>query len=75
MSVKIRFELIENNVSSSQLLLEVMAIEELGILEKQMLIGLLIEVDGKSYKVVNQIVEPASRNSQASLVFYVTPDK
>jgi hypothetical protein len=68
MSVKIRFEVMGHGLDAPQPLHEMEAVDDADFLEKQVLIGLALELEGRSYEVVNQVIEPTA---EGGIVYYV----
>ena len=69
MNSKIKFVVIDSGITTPLSSLDMDVADEDDELEKQILIGLGLELDGKAYKVVNQIVEAAE--NERSIIYYV----
>jgi hypothetical protein len=68
MSMKIRFEVVESGVGIPKPLYDIEFIDHADFLEKQILIGTSVQLEGKSYKIINRDAEP---NREGNIVFYL----
>jgi hypothetical protein len=68
MNARIRFEIVESGVGIPQPMLDIEVIDHADFLEKQILIGTSVQLDGKSYKIINREAEP---NREGNIVFYL----
>ncbi len=69
MNSKIKFVVVDNEQNTHLPSLDLDIIDADDEVEKQILIGLGIELDGQSYTVINQIIE--ANDTERHIVYYV----
>ena len=68
MNTKIKFEAIENQQSVPLPSFDIEILDDDDLMEKEILIGLSVELGGKIYMVVNQVV---IINDDKNIIYYV----
>jgi hypothetical protein len=68
MSEKIRFEVVRSGVNIPLTSHDIAFLDEVDCIEKQILIGSAIELDGTNYEVINQVAEPVAGKG---IVYYL----